>query len=113
MEGRLPFDPAPANSSTGRSSSSKAPHRIARCEWYWWKHGDVDGAWNSDGKDSMVFQGARELVEGLLKKLSRGRMSLDAVAESKWVADGIAVPGGCLQMDDGSAAADSDVSELT
>lgn len=108
MEGRLPFDQQPSNSNAGRSSSSKTPHRIARCEWYWWEHGDSEGSWDPKKEDSQVWQGPREVVEGLLKKLSRGRLSLDQVAEVKWVAEGINVPGGYLQMGE---AADADVSE--
>lgn len=108
MEGRLPFDQQPSNSNAGRSGSSKTPHRIARCEWYWWEHGDSEGSWDPNKEDSQVWQGPREVVEGLLKKLSRGRMSLDQVAEVKWVAEGINVPDGYLQMGE---ADDADVSE--
>ena len=111
MEGCLPFDQPPPNSNANHRSSSKTPHRIARCEWYWWEHGDEDGSWDTDRRDAQVWQGAKEVVEGLLKKLSRGRMSLDVVAESKWVTEGIKVPGGCLQMEDDSAAVDTRVSK--
>ena len=100
MEGRLPFDQPPPN-YTSHSSSSKTPHRIARCEWYWWEHGDGDGTWDPDRQDAPMWQGAKEVVEGLLKKLSRGRMSLDVVAESQWVTDVVKVPRECLQTDNG------------
>lgn len=106
MEGRLPFDPQPPHSSAGRSTSSKTPHRIARCEWYWLEHGDGEGSWDPNKQDSQVWQGPREVVEGLLKKLSRGRLSLDQVAEMKWIRDAINLPGGYLQMGDAAAAAD-------
>ena len=69
MEGRLPFDQQPPNSNASRSSSSKAAHRIARCEWYWWEHGDSEGSWNPNKEDSQIWQGPREVVEGLPEKV--------------------------------------------
>ncbi|KAF2277751.1 kinase-like protein [Westerdykella ornata] len=93
MEGRLPFDPPP-----GKPARSRAAHRIARCDWVWCKFGDVDGAWDSErGKG---WEGARECVEGLLKKVSRGRMSLKDVEGLEWVRKGIQVEGRYRRVDD-------------
>jgi protein-serine/threonine kinase len=88
MEGRLPFDPPPGNVG----SRSRAAHRIARCDWVWVKFGDEDGDW--DASKGEEWAGARECVEGLLKKVSRGRKSLEDVEQMAWVQSGITVPGG-------------------
>ncbi|MCJ1404303.1 hypothetical protein MMC11_007528 [Xylographa trunciseda] len=90
MEGRLPFDPIP-----GARRQSPTSHRIARCEWNWVKWADADGEWDS-GKGSEL-EGARECVEGLLKR-ARTRWSLDVVNEKEWVRNGVCVAGG-LQRD--------------
>ncbi|KAF2751271.1 kinase-like protein, partial [Sporormia fimetaria CBS 119925] len=87
MEGRLPFDPPPGKPVRGR-----ATHRIARCDWMWGKFGDVDGEW--DPQKGRLWTGAKECVEALLKKVSRGRKSLAEIAEMEWVKKGIAVEGG-------------------
>ncbi|OSS48298.1 hypothetical protein B5807_07926 [Epicoccum nigrum] len=87
MEGRLPFDPPP-----GKPARSRAAHRIARCDWSWVKFGDDDGEWDPEkGKE---WAGARECVEGLLKKVSRGRKSLEDIQNMNWVREGIQVEGG-------------------
>lgn len=88
MEGRLPFDPPPGKVG----SRSRAAHRIARCDWVWSKFGDDDGEWDeTKGKD---WAGAKEVVEGLLKKVSRGRKSLEDIEQIPWVKAGITVEGG-------------------
>jgi protein-serine/threonine kinase len=87
MEGRLPFDPPP-----GKPVRTRAVHRIARCDWVWVKFGDDDGEWD-DAKNS-EWAGARECVEGLLKKASRGRKSLEDISKMAWVQQGIQVEGG-------------------
>lgn len=87
VEGRLPFDPAP-----GQRRGGSPKHRIARCDWMWCEYGDEDGEWvESKGKG---LEGAREIVEGLLKKAGRGRWDDKMVAAHKWVQDGIRVDGG-------------------
>ncbi|KAI9718185.1 MAG: hypothetical protein M1828_006817 [Chrysothrix sp. TS-e1954] len=87
LEGRLPFDPVPGQR---RQASSK--HRIARCDWMWCEYGDENGEWlESKGK---LLQGAREVVEGTLKKVGRGRWELDKVREHDWAREGIKVAGG-------------------
>lgn len=88
MEGRLPFDPPPGKVG----SRSRAVHRIARCDWGWSKFGDNFGEW--DPEKGKGWEGARECVEGLLKKVSRGRKSLQEIESLEWVKNGIAVEGG-------------------
>ena len=88
MEGRLPFDPPPGKAG----ARSRAAHRIARCDWVWSKFGDQHGEWDAEkGKE---WVGAKECVEGLLKKVSRGRKSLEDIEKTEWVQGGIAVDGG-------------------
>ncbi|KAK1062747.1 hypothetical protein LTR74_010063 [Friedmanniomyces endolithicus] len=87
MEGRLPFDAPP-----GKPDRSRNTHRIARCDWMWCRFGDEDGEW--DDARSQGFEGGREVVEGLLKKVRMGRKALDVVAEMKWVKGGMRVEGG-------------------
>ncbi|KAF1961618.1 kinase-like protein, partial [Byssothecium circinans] len=88
MEGRLPFDPPPGKAG----ARSRAAHRIARCDWMWVKFGDDDGEWDPEkGKE---WEGARIVVEGLLKKVSRGRKSLEDIEKMEWVQQGIQVEGG-------------------
>lgn len=97
MEGRLPFDPPP-----GKVGRTRASHRIARCDWDWIKFGDEDGEWDAEkGKE---WAGAREIVEGLLKKVSRGRKSLEDIEKMGWVQQGIQVEGGLkirVEIEDG------------
>lgn len=88
MEGRLPFDPPPGKVS----SRSRAAHRIARCDWVWCQFGDQDGEWDSErGK---AWEGARICVEGLLKKVTRGRKPLEEIESTEWVKAGVTVEGG-------------------
>lgn len=88
MEGRLPFDPPPGKAG----SRSRAAHRIARCDWMWVKFGDASGEWDPEkGKE---WEGARHCVESLLKKVSRGRKSLEDIEKLEWVQQGIQVQGG-------------------
>ncbi|KAL9058457.1 MAG: hypothetical protein Q9162_001753 [Coniocarpon cinnabarinum] len=77
MEGRLPFDPLP-----GRRRQANVNHRIARCDWLWVEHGDENGDW-VEGKFSDL-EGAREVVEGTLKKMNRGRWTQEKAAAHPW-----------------------------
>lgn len=87
MEGRLPFDPPP-----GKPVRSRPAHRIARCDWIWVRFGDEDGEWDVEkGKE---WEGARACVEGLLKKVSRGRKGLEEIERIDWVRQGIQVDEG-------------------
>lgn len=103
MEGRLPFDPPPGKAA----SRSRAAHRIARCDWVWVNFGDEDGEWDSEkGKE---WAGARECVEGLLKKVSRGRKSLEDIEKMEWVKQGIQVEGGLKKRPEDDVAGDDSV----
>ncbi|KAL6704215.1 hypothetical protein ACN47E_008472 [Coniothyrium glycines] len=99
MEGRLPFDPPPGKAT----SRSRAAHRIARCDWGWVSFGDEDGEW--DAEKGCEWAGARACVEGLLKKVSRGRKSLEVVEKMAWVQQGIQVDGGLRNRPEDAAAA--------
>jgi protein-serine/threonine kinase len=90
MEGRLPFD-APPN----KPERSRNTHRIARCDWIWCRFGDDDGEWDSSRGGE--WDGAKDCVEGLLKKVRMGRRPLEEIEAFEYVQQGIAVPGG-LQM---------------
>lgn len=91
MEGRLPFDPLPGARGDPATLRARTPHRIARCEWAWYKFGDEDGDWDAEkGKD---FEGAFACVDGLLKRSSR-RKGLAEIREMPWVRGGIEVDGG-------------------
>jgi protein-serine/threonine kinase len=97
MEGRLPFDPLPGARGDPVKLKARTPHRIARCEWAWYKYGYEDGEWDSEkGRD---YEGAREIVEGLLKRNSR-RKSLDEIREMPWVKNGIVVDGGLRRVEE-------------
>jgi protein-serine/threonine kinase len=97
----LPFDPPPGKAA----SRSRAAHRIARCDWSWIKFGDEDGGWDAEkGKE---WAGARECVEGLLKKASRGRKSLEEIEKTQWVQRGIQVEGGLRKRPEDEVAEDA------
>lgn len=91
MEGRLPFDAIPRGKRRGPNN---VKHRIARCDWLWCEYGDDYGDWSESAPRALEMQGAREVVEGLLKKVGRGRWPLDKVQATKWVRDGIQIEGG-------------------
>jgi len=91
IEGKLPFDPPPPR--PGRKTiRSKASHRVARCEWIWSDYGDEDGEW--DDKLGAGWEGARDVVDSLLKKVNRGRVTLDMLASQPYVKEAIACEGG-------------------
>jgi len=93
MEGRLPFDPPPVPSgSKPIRGRSRATHRIARCDWIWCKFGDEDGDW--DAERGTGWEGARACVEGLLKKVTRGRLSIDELGRKDYLREAIQVEGG-------------------
>jgi protein-serine/threonine kinase len=96
MENRLPFDALPGARGDPEKLRARTPHRIARCEWAWYRYADSDGEWDPvKGKD---LEGARECVEGLLKRNTR-RKGLDEIAALDWVKDAIDVPGGLKRGD--------------
>ncbi|KAF2434540.1 kinase-like protein [Tothia fuscella] len=93
MEGRLPFDPPPQRPGQKvNRGRSRAAHRIARCDWIWCKFGDDDGDW--DEARGAGWEGARTCVDGLLKKVSRGRLSMDQLSNMDYVREGIQIEGG-------------------
>jgi protein-serine/threonine kinase len=96
MEGRLPFDPLPGTRGDPAKLKARTPHRIARCEWSWYKFAE-DGEWDSSKFPSL--EGARLCVEGLLKRMTR-RKTLDEIAEMEWVKEGIQVPGGLKRLEE-------------
>lgn len=89
MEGRLPFDAPP-----GKPDRSRNTHRIARCDWIWCRFGDEDGEWDYSRPQAVEYEGARPVVEGLLKKIRMGRLALEDVEGMEWVRNGIRVDGG-------------------
>ncbi|KAF2270036.1 kinase-like protein [Lojkania enalia] len=102
MEGRLPFDPPPGKVG----SRSRAAHRIARCDWVWSRFGNADGEWDPEKGKGWV--GAKDCVEGLLKKVSRGRKTLVEVEKMEWVMEGVKVEGGIRRRIE-----DEDIDEIT
>lgn len=86
MECRLPFDPIP-----GSRRKTPTSHKIARCDWQWFRWADDEGEW--DAVKGAELTGAKEAVDALLAK-SRSRWSLDKLAETEWVKGGIDVSGG-------------------
>jgi len=69
----------------------------------WCKFGDEDGEWDDtrDGsKEFKGWEGARAVVEGLLKKVRMGRKGLGEIEEMDWVKEGIQVEGGLKAFDD-------------
>lgn len=94
MEGRLPFDPLPG-ASEQQKMRSRTVHRIARCDWSWYKFADDQGEPGDFGE----LEGARVIVEGLLKRASR-RLTLDKVAKEEWVRDAIQVEGDIKARDE-------------
>jgi protein-serine/threonine kinase len=105
MEGRLPFDPPPG--MKGNRGRSRTAHRVARCDWGWYRWGNEDGEWESEtcekdqAEKAKLWEEARAVVESLLKKVSRGRSSLEAVEGMAWVKDGITCQGGVRRRDYG------------
>jgi protein-serine/threonine kinase len=98
MEGRLPFDCPP-----GKPERSRPSHRIARADWMWCKFGDEDGEWDDKRNETKEFkgwEGAKGVVEGLLKKVRMGRKGLGDIGEMEWVREGIQVEGGLKAFDD-------------
>ncbi|THC88842.1 hypothetical protein EYZ11_011709 [Aspergillus tanneri] len=96
MENRLPFDALPGTRGDPAKLRARTPHRIARCEWSWYRYADSDGEWDSEkGKE---MEGARDCVEGLLKRNTK-RKTLDEIASLGWVRDAIDVPAGLKRGD--------------
>ncbi|KAJ5949309.1 hypothetical protein N7454_000893 [Penicillium verhagenii] len=96
MENRLPFDVLPGTRGDPAKHRARTPHRIARCEWGWYRYANADEEWDPEkGRD---LEGARDCVEGLLKRNTR-RKTLDEIAAMPWVQDAIDVPDGLKRGD--------------
>ncbi|KAL2863437.1 putative protein kinase [Aspergillus lucknowensis] len=96
MESRLPFDALPGTRGDPAKLRARTPHRIARCEWSWYRYADSDGEWDPEkGKD---LEGSRECVESLLKRSTK-RKHLSEIAGFEWVKGAIDVPGGLKRGD--------------
>ncbi|KAJ5988119.1 hypothetical protein N7481_003329 [Penicillium waksmanii] len=96
MENRLPFDVLPGTRGDPAKLRARTPHRIARCEWSWYRYADEDEEWDSEkGRD---LEGGRDCVEGLLKRNTK-RKHLDDIAAMPWVRDAIDVPQGIKRGD--------------
>ncbi|PGG96823.1 CAMK protein kinase [Blastomyces parvus] len=96
MESRLPFDPLPGAKGDPAKLRARTPHRIARCEWSWYRFANEDGEW--DAVKGEGRQCARACVEGLLRRSTK-RMSLDEIAKMPWVQEAIDVPEGLTRGD--------------
>ncbi|BCS26605.1 putative protein kinase [Aspergillus puulaauensis] len=96
MESRLPFDALPGTRGDPAKLRARTPHRIARCEWSWYRYADSDGEW--DPEKGRQLEGARECVELLLKRNTK-RKGLDEIAAMEWVKGAIDVPGGLKRGD--------------
>lgn len=96
MENRLPFDALPGTRGDPAKLRARTPHRIARCDWSWYRYADEDGEWDvAKGAD---WGDAHLCVEALLKRNTR-RKSLGEIAAMSWVRDAIDVPGGLKRGD--------------
>ena len=93
LEGHLPFDFS-RGTANGRRMF-RMSHRIARVEWRWIEYAGDDGDHEGDllRFRELGLLGAMEITEGLLKR-ARSRWSLEKVAATDWVRDGITVDGG-------------------
>ncbi|KAJ5499364.1 Calcium/calmodulin-dependent/calcium-dependent protein kinase [Penicillium expansum] len=96
MENRLPFDVLPGTRGDPAKLRARTPHRIARVEWAWYRYADEEEEW--DPEKGKGLEGARDCVEGLLKRNTK-RKTLDDIAAIDWVRDAIDVPGGLKRGD--------------
>ncbi|KAJ5142372.1 hypothetical protein N7476_003768 [Penicillium atrosanguineum] len=96
MENRLPFDVLPGTRGDPAKLRARTPHRIARCEWSWYRYANEDEEW--DPEKGQGLDGARDCVEGLLKRNTK-RKSLDEIAAMSWVCNAIDVPAGLKRGD--------------
>ncbi|OAX82398.1 CAMK protein kinase [Emergomyces africanus] len=96
MESRLPFDPLPGARGDPAKLRARTPHRIARCEWSWYRFANEDGDW--DPVEGQGREGARTCVEGLLRRSSK-RLGLDEIARMPWIQEAIDVPEGLKRGD--------------
>ncbi|KAK6501704.1 hypothetical protein TWF481_009530 [Arthrobotrys musiformis] len=101
-ESRLPFDPVPG--ANEHKMRSRTAHRIARCDWKWFKLADTPApvleegvvAGEEEGKDGKEgydpeWNPAKAVVDGLLKRVKK-RLPLEEVEKTEWVRGAITVP---------------------
>ncbi|KAK6519631.1 hypothetical protein TWF281_003455 [Arthrobotrys megalospora] len=103
-ESRLPFDPVPG--ANEHKMRSRTAHRIARCDWKWFKLADTPppvveeeggAAAAGEGEQSVKeaydpdWNPAKAVVDGLLKRVKK-RVPLEEVEKLEWVKGAIAVP---------------------
>ncbi|KAF3906353.1 hypothetical protein ABW20_dc0104119 [Dactylellina cionopaga] len=97
-ESRLPFDPVPG--ANEHKMRSRTAHRIARCDWKWFKLVDTpppvaeeSGASDTGFKEPYDpdWNLAKEVVDGLLRRVKK-RVPLEEVEKLEWVTGAIAVP---------------------
>ncbi|EEH11737.1 conserved hypothetical protein [Histoplasma capsulatum G186AR] len=86
MENRLPFDPLPGARGDPAKLRARTPHRIARCEWSWYRFSNEEGDW--DPVKGEQWEGARACVEGLLRRSTK-RMGLYEISRMPWVHEAI------------------------
>ncbi|KAK2756664.1 hypothetical protein FQN54_005109 [Arachnomyces sp. PD_36] len=96
MEQRLPFDPLPGSRGDPEKLRQRTPHRIARCEWSWYRLADDQGEF--DATKGRGLEDAHDCVEELLRRSTR-RKTLDEIAAEQWVHDAIVVPSGLQRGD--------------
>lgn len=96
MENRLPFDALPGTRGDPDKLRARTPHRIARCEWSWYRYADDDAEWDPvKGKD---LEEPRKIVQGLLKRSTK-RKHLDEISQLSYVCEAIDVRGGLKRGD--------------
>ncbi|GLI80349.1 hypothetical protein PoHVEF18_008703 [Penicillium ochrochloron] len=96
MENRLPFDVLPGTRGDPAKLRARTPHRIARCEWSWYRYANEDEEWDPEKAEGL--DGAQLCVEGLLKRNTK-RKTLDEIAAIPWVREAIDVPAGLKRGD--------------
>ncbi|KAK6543917.1 hypothetical protein TWF694_000636 [Orbilia ellipsospora] len=98
-ESRLPFDPVPG--ANEHKMRSRTAHRIARCDWKWFKLADTpppvaEEGGTQDGEAvkelyDPAWNPAKEVVDGLLRRVKK-RVPLEEVEKTEWVQGAISVP---------------------
>ena len=99
-ESRLPFDPVPG--ANEHKMRSRTAHRIARCDWKWFRLADTPppvaeevGAGEQEGEVKAPYDPAwnpaKEVVDGLLRRVKK-RVPLEEVEKTEWVQGAIATP---------------------
>lgn len=63
----------------------------------WSRFGDDDGEWVE--KEGKGWEGARDVVDGLLRKVSRGRWTIEDLEVFEWVKTGVRVEGGLQRVE--------------